>query len=412
MRTVLYGLYLRFGLPIRTKIRHIRRIRKIQKKGCANLVFLVSSLPMWRMQFLLDLLLKDPRFHVSIILYPFCSFETEQKESSILQLRSYFDSIGQEYIDASERDDPADSLRGLNPDIIFYPQPYEALYCNGLEYNNYENQLLCYIPYAYLSVNEAWSYNLRFHNIAWRLYYANETEYRYALSAAQNKAKNVRITGATISDYFYAAKQKQKGDDSRKLIIWAPHFSINEGALLHRASFVTIYDKMLQLADKYQDKFIFVLKPHPRLISELYRHKDWGRERTDHYLKEWAGKPNTRMEFGGYIDLFQQSDALIHDCGSFTIEYHFTKNPALFISEDIKSTRDQLNELGQAALDTHYIGKDIDDIEKFLEDVILHGNDPMQPKREAFFNQYLLPPNGKSAAENIYDDLLKSLKFN
>jgi hypothetical protein len=56
-----------------------------------------------------------------------------------------------------------------------------------------------------------------------------------------------------------------------------------------------------------------------------------------------------------------------------------------------------------------YIGKDEADIRHFIDDVVLGGNDPMQEKRQAFFNQYLLPPNGKSTAQNTLDDLLASL---
>ena len=45
----------------------------------------------------------------------------------------------------------------------------------------------------------------------------------------------------------------------------------------------------------------------------------------------------------------------------------------------------------------------------FLENVVLGGNDPMKEQRLAFYNQYLLPPGGKSVAENIYQEIVDSI---
>ena len=57
----------------------------------------------------------------------------------------------------------------------------------------------------------------------------------------------------------------------------------------------------------------------------------------------------------------------------------------------------------------HYIGKTEEDIVKFIEDVVLKDNDPMKKQRDDFFNKNLLPPNGKSVAQNTMDEILKSL---
>ena len=51
------------------------------------------------------------------------------------------------------------------------------------------------------------------------------------------------------------------------------------------------------------------------------------------------------------------------------------------------------------------------DIRRFIDDVVLAGNDPMQPQSEQFFRDYLLPPNGKSVAQNVVDDIVESLNL-
>ena len=57
----------------------------------------------------------------------------------------------------------------------------------------------------------------------------------------------------------------------------------------------------------------------------------------------------------------------------------------------------------------HYIGCSETDIRHFIDDVVIEGNDPMFPLREQFYTDYLLPPEGKSVAQNILDDIIPSL---
>ena len=40
---------------------------------------------------------------------------------------------------------------------------------------------------------------------------------------------------------------------------------------------------------------------------------------------------------------------------------------------------------------------------------VLAGNDSLKKQREDYYQTYLLPPHGKTVAQNIYDDMRKSL---
>jgi hypothetical protein len=86
------------------------------------------------------------------------------------------------------------------------------------------------------------------------------------------------------------------------------------------------------------------------------------------------------------------------------IEYHYTRNPILFLLNEANQNKD-INEFGRMAFDLHYKGRCRKDIEDFIENVI-DGKDEMKPLREAFYNNHLLPPNGKSASENIIKAIL------
>lgn len=387
------------------------QLTKIREKGYAKVAFIIADLSMWRLQGLYNILSRDKRFIVSLVITSFIRFSKEEQEIKSNEIRHFLDNENAEYIDATQNPE-FDLARDIDPDIIFYPQPYDKVYVNGFQYQLFTNKLLCYVPYGAYTIKSDFSYNRRFSNMAWKLYYYNSEDLRGAQEAAANHGKNAVITGNPNADTFLSGKYHnpwKPQSKEKKRIIWAPHFSINNDLFLHRDSFLWAAEFIRQLALDFEDKIQIGFKPHPRLFSELVNHPQWGRERTTLYYEFWDKIPNGQLLTGSFTDLFMTSDALIHDSGSFTVEYLFSKKPVMFLSTRINEVREQLNEFGNVAMDTHYIGKETDDILSFIQKVVLNGNDTMEKKREIFFNDYLLPPNNSSVARNIYNDLVKSL---
>ena len=165
---------------------------------------------------------------------------------------------------------------------------------------------------------------------------------------------------------------------------------------------------MLELAEKYKDKVQFVFKPHPLLKNNLYQHPVWGKDRTDAYYETWANGENMAIAEGEYIDLFNSSDAMINDSASFTFEYLYMNKPCLFLSN--YDRQKDANVAALKAYDSWYHATTETEIEKFIEDVVIAGKDMMKDKRKAFYEEVLLPPNGKSVAENILDDIVNELR--
>ena len=141
------------------------------------------------------------------------------------------------------------------------------------------------------------------------------------------------------------------------------------------------------------------------LRHALYHDPEWGQEKTDAYYRQWETMENTQLETGEYVDLFLQSDAMIHDSGSFILEYLLVDKPALYLVKE--GPRPEFNEQTIAAIDSHYHGASGEDIKLFIKDVVLGGMDAKQKARRRVVDTYLRPPHGKSAAENIIDALLR-----
>lgn len=117
--------------------------------------------------------------------------------------------------------------------------------------------------------------------------------------------------------------------------------------------------------------------------SKLSLGEVWGKERSDEYFQKWAGLPNGQLKEGEYFDFFATSDGLINDSSAFVIEYLYTGKPMMFIKND-ETVEDRMNEIGKEVITKLYIGKRESEIEKFVTEVILCGNDPMKNERNNF----------------------------
>ena len=348
-----------------------------------RVVFMAMSVSMWRYQHLYELMANDERFIVSIVLSPAIDYHRDQQQKDLQRLRAYFDRCGIPYIDCQLDGEPYDVKTKLDPDLVFYPQPYEHLLTPLHDCLHFYDRLVCYYPYAFWTSTGKWSYDFHFHNLAWRLYYSTPLHLEEARKVATNHGRNVRVVGYPNADDYlrgqYANVWKPRADGQRrKRVVWAPHYSVMpEFGLPPRSNFLWMAELMLRLASEHADTLQLAFKPHPRLITVLYQHPDWGKERADDYYAQWQALPNTQLETGEFIDLFMTSDAMIHDSGSFAVEYHYARKPVMFVSKDMKSILDTQSDFGKKAYEMHYIGSNEVDIMRFIVDVVLGGNDPM-----------------------------------
>ena len=392
-------------------------LNKLRYKDKITVVFFAMNVPMWRYQDLYIIMRKNTRFKVYIVLSPAQTMSKEQQELDLKSLRYYFNQNNISIIDFdSEGNKPPYDIRSqLKPDILFYPQPYEKILVKEHRFRQFLDKLICYYPYAFWTSGGKWSYDTFFHNHAWKLFYSTQLNYEDARMIAANKGRNVIVTGYPNADHFLREPSKnpwKKQYFIKKKVIWAPHFTIEEGiSKLNISNFLWMAEKMLEIAHEYSDTIQFAFKPHPRLKTELYKNLFWGKAKTDDYYHKWETMDNTQLETDEYINLFLTSDAMIHDCSSFTVEYLYTHNPVLYISQDIEILKDKKNLLGKKALDCHYIAKTKDDIIHFINEIIINGKDSMANIRSNFYQEQLLPPHGRTVAQNTIDVLYKSLRI-
>jgi len=393
---------------------------KAQSGNPINVAFYIWESSKWKYEGLYRLLEKDSQFHPYIVIVPFESgavvgqdyLRYMQEVSAYYSSKGYsiFLPLSEDHTRVLSRNEAAQ----LSPDIIFYMNCWHE-YGSFTQFGYLENTnaLQAYVPYAWMISNRYIEhFNRDFHNYMWKIFYETQIHVEMARKHAINKGINAIASGYPLLDSFFDTSYVPKDvwkhqENHKKRIIWAPHHHMLEK---NRCSnFLFIYDKMLEIARKYQDKVQFVFKPHPELAKKLDQSiPGWNKEKRVAYYHLWETMPNTQIMTDDYIDLFLTSDAIIHDCGSFTAEYLCTYKPMLFLEANSEVIEDW-NECGKEIAKNIYISEKGTKIEWFIQSVVLSGNDYMKEQRRRFVDDYLRPKNPEGASTFIYNYIKNEL---
>ena len=393
--------------------RYIEKLQRQQRP--VRVAFFVLNISMWKYQGLHDLLRRDKRFSVYTVLSPGLGYLTEQRLRDLRQMRQYFNDRQIDYIDWQLENDapPTDIRKTIDPDIVVYMQPYHGVYHPLHCFLKFTDRLILYTPYSFVQAQDPYNYDNEMQNIAWKQYFPTSCHIEDAQRLARNKGINIVAAGYASADDFLNNDYQEVWHDeghSRRRLIWAPHCTLaNDGSVFSRSNFLMMADYMVKLAQRHTNDLQIAFKPHPGLLTELYKHPEWGRQRADAYYQLWRQMPNTQLADGPFKDLFQGSDAMVHDSGSFVVDYLYFNRPVMYVTRDIQRAKSFVNLPGQEAYDAHYVGATLDEVEHFIDDVVLAGHDTMTSVRQAFYDRFLARPNGKTVAENMYQDILTSL---
>lgn len=383
------------------------RAAHMRQKELITVAFMALDLPCWKCGSVFRLMQQHPRFRPIIWIVPELQIEdVDERERNMSTMRSYFETQGFPFIEMPSLEE----LRSrCSPDIVFLAKPYWGTTCCDVD--KLREELVCYVPYSYHNT-ETGGFQHCAEEYTWRNFFSSRGVLRQSRKYMNNGGANVVVTGHPIADAYLFPESGVslppvwRDNGERKLrVIWAPHWTISGDSWFKTASFLELSHDMLALAEKYADRVQWAFKPHPLLRDSLYQHPDWGKERTDAYYERWAAMPYAQLETGDYEALFKQSDAMIHDSGSFIIEYLLVDKPCMFVQNENYSKID-FNEDTREALDCYLKGHTIQEIEEFLQRLIQGGNDSMQTARRRYRKHYLQSPHGVSAAQNIVNAIL------
>ncbi|MDL2261887.1 CDP-glycerol glycerophosphotransferase family protein [Bacteroidales bacterium OttesenSCG-928-I21] len=386
-----------------------KTLAKIREKQQVTVVFFLQSSSTWKYDKVYRLMEKSNKFNPIVVI---CPYNVKLKSSKCERFRVMKQAeqfaVEQGYTCVSAYDKQKNKWvnikKTLNPDIVFFTRPYKDTLPQYYIYN-FNDKITCYTGYSYVCVNDFHlNYNLSFHNLLYYNFVETEIHKNFSEKYSFVKGRNTVVTGAPgvenlIDEHTPEDKWKPQSE-RKKRIIWAPHHTIDH--TLNVSNFLLYSDFMIDLAKKYEKHIQIAFKPHPLLKFRLY--ELWGEQRTEEYYNLWNTMPNTQCEEGYYIDLFLTSDAMIHDSGSFIVEYLHTLKPVLFTVKNAE-VKEKLNLVGLKAIDLHYFAYNDVELEKFINNVVLQENDELLDARKVFFYEYLYPEDKIMPSKKILEIL-------
>lgn len=413
---LLDGFYMRIMIH-RAQIRQTRALRKIRERRKIKVAFFLINASIWKYDTIYKLMRESHVFEPVVVVCPNTMYGKTAMLRDLKQAYEIFNSKGYDVIKTydEKNDSWINVKKTINPDIVCFTNSYDLTkpeYC----IHEWLDTLTCYVPYFFVTNNlDNSNYNCLLHNVAWRLFYETSIHKDIAKKVATNKAKNVVVSGYPALDIFFDKCYKPAypwkiSSPCIKRLIWAPHHTIEgQGGGLDYSNFLLYHETMFSLVEHFEGAIQIAFKPHPLLRDKLYKHAEWGKTRTDEYYSRWEQIGNGQLNESEYTDLFLTSDALIHDCASFMAEYLCLSKPTLYLIRDL-SVRDRMNAFGKLALEVHYHAHGIKEIFSFIENVVIKKVDPMEKQRNEFVQKYLIPPNGKSASENVFNEIMAAVK--
>ena len=389
----------------RSRRNSMKVARRLHDKERIEVAFLLAVPGMWKHDYIFRAMQKSEKYHPYVVIMPYSvykGYSEDEIQNTIRRTEEFVKDRGFEYIIPydKKRNRWEDIKKTLAPDIVFFTIPYKDLEPK-FHPKHFSKSLTCYATYGFSSMKLFRNnYQKLALNICTAYFMETPMHKRFAEQYAQARGRNCYVTGYSGCEVYlrddYTPKEVwRKQEVAKKRIIWAPHHTID--GTFSVSTFLDVCDMMLEVAEKYADRVQFAFKPHQFLKFKLI--EMWGAERTEEYYRRWNEMPNCQLVEDDYIDLFIGSDAMMHDSCSFTTEYLYQRKPVMYLLKN--NPQEVFNDFGIMSFEQHYHGRTREEIEHFIEEVVLAGNDPKKESRERFFQQYLGPYNGALPSENV-----------
>ena len=383
---------IKYSKLIKETALHYKEVEKIiqnRKTGKLRFASYVEYDASFSAYGLIELMLQQPNLYsAKIVVVPDITRGNENLISQYKQTKKFFtERYGKENV-LDGYDIENDKYLDLSDqfDIINLSNPYDEMVheFHGVKYLSTKNVLPVYISYGCLTDKYCCNVTIPLleTSLFWKVFADNKYSVKDYKKYELSRGKNVSCTGYVKMDNIAKVIPEEK---NKKTVIIAPHHTINNPAL-PLSNFLNYYDFILELPSKYPD-IQFVFRPHPLLYVNLVNEKLWTCEELEEYKRKIQEAGIIYSYGGNYFDTFVNSDAIIHDCSSFIMEYLFTGHPCCFVGN--KNFKKIFSKLGKACLKNYYLAFSKEEILHFIDEVVINNNDYKKEIRNNFTEKHL-----------------------
>ena len=378
-----------------------------------NVIFLVNEIAKWKTKALFDLMEKSSEFKplVALTAVDFSSSNvkySKERKARFDALLKYFISRNIPYVIAydAEKDKAVDLLE-FNPGIVFYQQPWDMC---AIHHPSHVSKfaITCYVPYFvenYCILKD--SCVPSFHPYLYKYYLLNKDfAYMYKQIFSDFRGEFIGV-GHTALDQLERYCSNNLTPTHKKTVIYAPHWSITHPLnpnIEHYSTFQYLGQEILKFAQIHTN-VNWIFKPHPILRFALMKTGIMSENEIDDYYNEWAKIGVTSFD-NEYTKLFNESDLLITDCGSFLTEYFSTGKPIIHLYSEASTKPFPYM---RPMFESFYRVCNYAEFESTFNQIIYQCKDVKKERRLKLLKFYGLCDN--QASVRIMDDLKKMLSI-
>lgn len=296
-------------------------------------------------------------------------------------------------------------LRQLDPDYVFFQQPYNITRCE--EYKSWNVALyakICYVHYAYDFIGNGVLEETNPKD------FISDVSYYFTQNSIDNEMIKEMLKNYSISSvktvitgfprYDNIEKFKKCSTDTWNFakkgsyrVMWTPRWCTNEG----NCSFFDNKDAVVQYALNHEDVAL-LFRPHPQAFKNWVRTGELTEDELNKYIEYYKSSENMRIDSKKeYFDTIFNSDCLISDASSFIADYFMTGKPIIYCHKI-----DMFNELSRKMSEGFYWAKNWEEVEKILNN-LKTGKDELKEKRLQILRD--LNVNNQNAGKMIADIL-------
>ena len=389
--------------------RIVERIKWRPKGQKIRVLFMSDNISKWKCQSVYMAMAESSLFEpiIAVTMKPReLRLTCEDRKRMMSERTAFFEKIGNRVMSVC---DPVKGtfldLKQFHPDIVFFEEPWLLPDLQNV-FNVSGFALSCYVPYSYeMGFDPKLTCMRKFHRLMWRLFVNNKE--RVGLYERFNK--NCEMSGKAVFfgypqfDFFNNQEGKE---NSRQLVIYAPHFSFKvpgQEALLRLGTFEWNGREMLEYAKAHKE-INWMFKPHPGLYNRLIDSGFMTAVEAKRYYDEWSCIGTVCYD-GEYLRHFMSAKALITDCASFLVEFLPTGMPIIrMVPENVNWKPTPLHE---KLFSTYYTAHNWNELKEFMETVLFCGADPQKEIRIAVAQE--LGVLGNNAAKGIVKYLASNI---
>ena len=388
-----------------TRHRGVRPIR---------VMFLISNTASWKVGPVVTQMMRDPDFQPVAVVCPTTSgtLSTVAQHTAELACR-YLDAQGFPYIDMTHfnAEETRAAIRKIDPHLVFFTNPH-ALVPKYLHGELLASRLTCYVPYSHEVMaygDNQEQYNQFSHNAFWRVFVPHEESRQYYKTTRIRGDAGVIVSGFPACEPLLATAAARDPspwkpqEHSKKRVIYAPHWLWRPD--IKMATIDTFGETMMRLAEEYREDVQWALRPHPMLKPRLMKETEWGPQRTEHFFAFWEQSRFCQLHEEDYLPLFQTSDGMIHDSGSFLAEYLYLRKPVMYLMTEQTGGK-YFNPFGRRAIAACDLGRSPEDIKRFLDRLLSHNTE--NAAVDGFFSEDIAPHFQIAPSLKICDEIKRA----